>query len=163
MTRLTLTLIVSALLFLGSTESAAAHHSAPTSFSGMSSWYGGPCDHQDNDHSYTGLPNSQPGIALYYLRPFKAFYLLTDSRGRRVVVRHSDKGPAPRTHRLVDLNWTAANALGYPAPGGCVHGYPNARVRIMRLWHSRDVRRWSARTRTRADDRWIKMFHFRTS
>lgn len=163
MTRMTLAVVVLMLLFAGIANDAAAHHSSPTTYTGLSSWYGGPCDHMDNDQPYTGLPNTEPGIALYYLRPFKAFYLLTDSRGHRVVVRHSDKGPAPSTGKLVDLNWTAAAALGYPAPGGCVGGYPNGRVRITRLWHSRDVRRWVRRTSTRADDRWRNLYGFRTS
>lgn len=154
-----LAVVAAVALLLGAAAPAQAHHEPVTSYFGPSSWYGGLCDGQDNNRSYTGLPNSEPGIALYYVRPFGAYYLLTGPNNRRVVVRHSDKGPAPWTGKLVDLNWTTARALGYHASAKqCIYGYPTwATVRITRLWHAARIRYWARRTATKLDDRWDKI------
>lgn len=151
-----LAIMTAVMLFGTSPAHAQAHRQPVTSYFGPSSWYGGLCDSGDNNSSYSGLPNSEPGIALYYVRPFGAYYLLTGPNNRRVVVRHSDKGPAPSTGKLVDLNWTTAKALGYHASAKqCIYGYPTwAAVRITRLWHSNRVRYWVRKTKTPLDDRW---------
>lgn len=164
MSRFRFMFITTMMLFVVTAPNASAHHAGLSTHLGPSSWYGGACDKQDNNRSYTGLPHSEPGIALYYLRPFKAYYLLTGPTGRKSVVRHSDKGPAPWTGKLVDLNWTAARAVGFRATSAqCILGYPTGRVvRITRLYHSDRVRYWSRRTVTKLDNRWSNLKRIRT-
>jgi hypothetical protein len=95
---------------------------------GLSSWYGGPCDKEDNNRTASGVPNTVPGFATRSV-PFGVWFLVTGPNGRRALGQSIERGPATWTGRVIDLNYTLAARLGYPAPGGCVQGYPNGRVR----------------------------------
>ena len=137
---------------------------ASTYHSGAS-WYGGPCDRQDNNRPAWGPANTVPGIARYDDATRRGLFLLTDLHThRRVVAVHSDKGPAPwvasrRTETgwriRLDVNYTAAMALGYRAPGGCVQGWRyGEKIRVTSLSRRR-ASWWARRTRTELDSRWI--------
>lgn len=123
---------------------------------GRTSWFGGPCDHSDNNRTATGLANTMPGIALFRRDTFGAWFALRRPRtGRQVVVRHVDLGPAPWTGKRIDLNPVAARGLGFRAPGGCVQGFPTGERMSVRRVSRREASRLAARTRTRVDDRWV--------
>ena len=125
-------------------------------FAGPSSWYGGPCDGQDNNIPAFGPANSQPGIALYRTSSARRPFLLRGPNGRRVVVRHSDFGPAPWTGKVVDVNYTAAAALGYGSP---CPAYPTGAWANVRQLRRGTVCPNVRRTRTRYDNRanpWCK-------
>lgn len=129
------------------------------------SWYGGPCDHQDNNRPAWGPANTVPGIARYDDATRRGLFLLTDLHThRRVVAVHSDKGPAPWVASRptetgwrirLDVNYTAAMALGYRAPGGCVQGWRyGEKIRVTSLSRRR-ASWWARRTRTELDSRWV--------
>jgi hypothetical protein len=99
---------------------------------GASSWYGGPCDSQDNNRTASGIPNTVPGFATRWV-PFRMWFLVTGPNGRRALAMSLERGPASWTGRAIDLNYTLAARLGYRAPGGCVQGYPNGMVRAEQL------------------------------
>lgn len=125
-------------------------------FDGKSSWYGGLCDKQDNNIP-AWLPhdkNQTPGIALRRYDTKREYFLLTLLRTKRkVVVRHTDYGPARFTGRAVDVNYTAAQGLGY---SGCHDDYPtDSRVRVTLLKSRKSRHHWVAKTATRLDDRRI--------
>jgi hypothetical protein len=116
---------------------------------GYSSWYGGPCDSQDNDHTASGIPNTVPGFATRRT-PFGLWFVITGPNGQRALGISLERGPARWTSRVIDLNWSLASRLGYPAPHGCVLGYSNGRVRaeqIARVHYPSC--NWAARLATR--------------
>lgn len=153
-----LLLVLTFVLVLAATAGA-------DTFTSGASWYGGPCDHADNNLSASGIPNTIPGIARFNRRTLGRFYLLTDLRThRRVVVVQSDVGPAPWVRLKptetgwpirVDVNYSAASAVGYRAPGGCVMGWRyGERIRLTGLTR-RLASRWARRTATELDSHWI--------
>jgi hypothetical protein len=107
---------------------AAREAHARIVITGLSSWYGGPCDNEDDNRTASGIPNTVPGFATRSV-PFRAWFLVTGPNGRRALAMSIERGPAAWTGRVIDLNYTLAARLGYPAPGGCVQGYPNGPVR----------------------------------
>lgn len=117
------------------------------------SWYGGPCDSGDNNLPASGIPNTVPGIAMRSQKTMRRYFLLTMKHtGRRVVVRHTDWGPASWTGRSVDVNYTAAKGLGYKAPGGCVQNFPtDSLVKVTSLTR-KAARRWAKKTKTTIDN-----------
>lgn len=84
---------------------------------GKISWYGGVHDAQDNNQTFTGIPNeSVAGIATPYDHTKKGWWLLTDPKsGQQHVVRDIEKGPAAFTGRKFDLNPNAAALFGWEA------------------------------------------------
>jgi len=153
-----LALVAMLAAFMSATVAADAH--ASYTLHVKSSWYGGPCDREDNNQTATGIPNTVPGIALYERWSYGRFFLVTAANHRKIVVRHIEYGPRPSTGRGVDLDYTAAHGLGYKAPGGCVTGYPtDSLVRVTLLRHAAQVRKWSTKTRTHLDDRWRHVTH----
>lgn len=149
--------LVCALTLAGAAHSSTYHSGA--------SWYGGPCDQSDNNLPASGIPNTLPGIARYNYRTLGGLYLLTDLHThRRAVVVQSDIGPAPWVASRptetgwpirLDVNYTAAMALGYRAPGGCVQGWRyGEKIRVTSLTR-RQASRWARRTFTELDSHWI--------
>lgn len=123
---------------------------------GPSSWYGGPCDPGDNNIPKwaPGDHNSTPGVALMTDGTAKRTFLLRGPNRRLVVVWHSDRGPNPRTGKVMDLNYTAVMALGYSGP--CSYSsYPTGAWAYLRPLNRRGASWWAAKTRTTRDDRWI--------
>jgi len=151
--KLVIILAVAMVALSGATASAAK----PLSMTGASSWYGGPCDKGDNNIP-RWMPhdkNRTPGIALRrYDTPRKYFLLTLIRTHRKVVVRHTDYGPHGSTGKLVDVNYTAAIALGY---SGCHDDYPTwAKVRVTLLNSKREIHFWIKRTKTKLDDKRVE-------
>lgn len=149
-------LAATALLLLAVLAMVDRAHARPLSLAGKTSWYGGKCDRGDNN-----IPrwsprdkNRTPGIALRrYDTPGRFFLLTLVATGRRIVVQHTDYGPHPGTDREVDVNYRAANGLGYP--GHCAPGFPtDSRARVTLLTKHK-ARAWIRRTHTRLDDRLV--------
>lgn len=147
-------LAATALLLLAILVMVDRADARPLTMVGTTSWYGGSCDGADNN-----IPkwsprdkNRTPGIALRRLDTPGRFFLLTVA-GRRAVVQHTDGGPATWAGRLVDTNYRAANALGYP--GKCARGFPTDSVAKVTLLTTRRARAWIKKTRTKLDDRLV--------
>lgn len=126
---------------------------ATKTWTSLSGWYGGPCDNEDNNVP-RWMPhdkNQTPGIALRRYDTPRKFFLLTVKRtNRRVVVRHTDYGPAAWTGRNIDINYTAIRALGY---SGCGYDYNNGLVKYTLLSGKKKIRHWVWKTKTKADDK----------
>lgn len=145
------------LLTLSVTTMVRPAESRPLSLTGASSWYGGPCDSGDNNipRWMPGDRNRTPGIALRrYDTPRKYFLLTLLRTKRKIVVRHTDYGPHGSTGKLVDINYTAVQGLGF---SGCRDDYPTwAKVRITELDSKRRIRYWIKHTKTKIDDRRLR-------
>lgn len=122
---------------------------------GPSSWYGGSCDpHDNNIPAYAPRDaNRTPGVAMRTYSTRLKLFLLRGPNGRYVVVQHTDYGPASWTGKLVDLNYTAVMALGYPGP--CAYSYPTGSYVYLRHLNRRGASWWAYRTKTKLDDKWI--------
>jgi hypothetical protein len=119
-------------LFVATFTLLVADVQARIVITGYSSWYGGPCDAEDNDHTASGIPNTVPGFATRGT-PFGLWFVVTGPNGERALGVSLERGPARWTGRVIDLNWSLANRLGYPAPRGCVLGYSNGPVRAEQI------------------------------
>jgi hypothetical protein len=140
--------IVAAVLVATVTLLVAAAH-ARIVITGYSSWYGGPCDSQDNDRTASGMPNTVPGFATRRT-PFGLWFLVTGPNGQRALGVSLERGPARWTGRVIDLNWSLAERLDYPAPRGCVMGYSNGPVRAEQIARVRYPScNWAARLAAR--------------
>ncbi len=104
---------------------SSAPAQAAVTHAGGSSWFGGPCDAEDNDQPASGIPNTVPAIAVYDPSTLGRHYLVTAPNGRKAIMVHGDLGPSPDVHRAVDFNYSAAAYFGYALDGsGCVTGFP---------------------------------------
>jgi len=77
---------------------------------GLASWYG----RESGRFTANGERFNPDGISCAHRTlPFGTRVKVTDlSTDRSVVCRISDRGPALRTHRIIDLSYGAAKALG---------------------------------------------------
>ncbi len=132
--RLPRILRVMVIAVLCTLASVPAVQAAPqTLVQGASSWYGGPCDQQDNNiPALPGASNHEPGIAIYQRATLGKHWLLRGPNGRRVILRQTDFGPSPWTNKAIDLNYTAVSVLGYPLVGSCPR-YPTGKHAHARL------------------------------
>jgi hypothetical protein len=125
-------LIAAAVVLAACMPAAASAARGPIVINGASSWYGGPCDSQDNNRTASGIPNTVPGFATRTV-PFRLWFVVTGPNGKRAIAQSIERGPAAWTRRVIDLNYTLAERLGYRAPRGCVRGYPNGAVRAQQI------------------------------
>ncbi len=88
------------------------------SFTAMTSWYGGgPRSLEPNSHTASGERFNKWGLtAAHRTLPLGTRLLLTH-RGRSVVVRVNDRGPAAWTGRSLDVSRGAATQLGLISSG----------------------------------------------
>jgi hypothetical protein len=100
-------------------QMAAPYRSTPSigqTFNERCSWFGfapGWVDHDDNGKNASGLPQSVPGIAVYCRATLNHYWRVTFPNGFVHVVKQVDIGPAPYTHRGIDINASLANLAGY--------------------------------------------------
>jgi hypothetical protein len=121
--------ILAAALAAACLLAPAAH---AETFAGHSSWYGGPCDRgQDNNRTASGIPNTVPGFATRWV-PFGRWYLI-ETQGRRALGMSLERGPASRTGRTTDLNYTLVARLRAWGAGPCFPSYPNGWVTATRI------------------------------
>jgi len=85
-------------------------------FAEKCSWFGfakGWHDTGDDGKNASGLPQSVPGIAFYCRATLGHYWRVVLPNGYTAVVRQVDIGPAPSTHRGIDINATLAALAGY--------------------------------------------------
>lgn len=80
---------------------------------GKVSWFGGPNDSMSGPTTASGLPVTQPGIAIYNSETLRGYWVVRFPNGRTAVLQQTDFGPAPWTGRVVDVLSSALPALGY--------------------------------------------------
>jgi hypothetical protein len=99
------------------TTSAATSLPAPgtagTELRGRVSWFGGPNDSMAGPTTATGLPVTHPGIAVYNTATKGGWWWVRFPNGRAAILQQTDVGPAPWTHRVVDVLYSALPAIGY--------------------------------------------------
>lgn len=90
---------------------------------GKISWYGNFTgnhtwvDHEDNNITASGIPNTQPGIAVFNQHTLRGWWRLVvrDAQGhtRSLVRQQIEIGPSPGTGRKFDFNAALMDELGY--------------------------------------------------
>jgi hypothetical protein len=80
---------------------------------GRVSWFGGPHDSMSGPTTASGLPVTQPGIAVYNTETLRGYWVVRFPNGRTAILRQTDIGPAPWTGRVLDVLYSAFPALGY--------------------------------------------------
>lgn len=80
---------------------------------GRVSWFGGPRDGMAGSKTASGIPLSQPGIAVYNTQTLRGFWWVRFPNGRAAVLQQTDVGPAPWTGRVLDVVYSTLPRLGY--------------------------------------------------
>jgi murein DD-endopeptidase MepM/ murein hydrolase activator NlpD len=80
---------------------------------GNVSWFGGPHDPEDSGHTASGGTTKEPGIAIYNRATLGGYWHVTAANGRSAILKQTDLGPAPWTHRKIDVAYSALGKLGY--------------------------------------------------
>ena len=70
-------------------------------------------DHLDNGRNASGLAQSVPGIAYHNKDTIKHWWKLTFPNKKTVIVRQVDLGPAGWTGKIIDVNASLADMIGY--------------------------------------------------
>jgi hypothetical protein len=84
-----------------------------SSITGKVSWFGGPHDSSDSGHTASGIPETQPGIAVYNRATLGGWWRVIFPNGRTLDLQQTDLGPAPWTGRNVDILYSALAGAGY--------------------------------------------------
>jgi hypothetical protein len=84
-----------------------------TTLQGKVSWFGGPGDSTSGPTTASGLPVTQPGIAVYTTETLGGYWVVRFPNGRTAVLQQTDFGPAPWTGRVLDVLYSALPAIGY--------------------------------------------------
>ena len=105
-------LMIALLLAAGSAHAAPIAH-------GKASWYGYEWTTGKRGTMANGKRfNPRAWSAATYDYPLGSMLLVTNTaNGKRIAVMVTDRGPARRLHRLIDLSEAAATALGYHKDG----------------------------------------------
>ena len=108
-----------ALILLASSVAVAAPGPQPEVRQGRASWYGYELTTGKRGTLATGARfNPRAWTAATYDYPLGSVLLVTNTaNGRRIAVLVTDRGPAHRLNRLIDLSEAAATALGYHNDG----------------------------------------------
>lgn len=77
------------------------------------SWFGGPHDPSAGNNTASGAPTSTPGIAVYNRSTLGGWWMVKTPNGAIGIVRQTDIGPAPWTHRAVDFTYSLLGLFGY--------------------------------------------------
>jgi rare lipoprotein A len=107
----------------GADGAAYAMPANARSFMANASFYGGgPRKYEPNTHTANGERFNQWGLTAAHRTLPLGTRLLVSHRGRSVVVRINDRGPAAWTGRSLDLSRGAASRIGLISAGtGAVH------------------------------------------
>lgn len=108
-----------ALILLASSVALAAPGPQPEVKHGKASWYGYEWTTGKRGTMANGKRfNPQAWTAATYDYPLGSVLLVTNTaNGKRIAVPVTDRGPAHRLNRLLDLSEAAATALGYHREG----------------------------------------------
>ena len=108
-----------ALILLASSVVVAAPGPQPEVRQGRASWYGAEWTTGKRGTMANGARfNPRAWSAATYDYPLGSVLLVTNTaNGRRIAVMVTDRGPARRLNRLIDLSEAAATALDYHKDG----------------------------------------------
>ena len=81
--------------------------------SGKISWFGGPQDPSAQGTPASGIPITQPGIAVNNAATLKGWWLLKLPNDELTMIQQTDRGPAAWTGRAFDFTYSALPKLGY--------------------------------------------------
>lgn len=98
-------------------DSVAAPAAARAFMANASYYGGGPRKYEPNAHTASGERFNQWGLTAAHRTLPLGTRLLVSHRGRSVVVRVNDRGPAAWTGRSLDLSRGAASAIGLVSSG----------------------------------------------
>ena len=108
-----------ALILLASSVAVAAPGPQPEVRQGRASWYGYEWTTGKRGTMANGARfNPRAWTAATYDYPLGSVLLVTNiANGKKIAVLVTDRGPAHRLNRLIDLSEAAATALGYHNDG----------------------------------------------